>query len=505
MRCIAALLAPLLMLLPARGDAAQPRPNILLCISDDQSWCHTGRAGDPVVRTPAFDRVAEEGAYFSLALCAAPSCSPSRAALVTGRQIWQLDVAAAIFGPLHPSYATYPELLADAGYHVGHTGKGWGPGNFKSWGRQYNPAGGEAWQQHGKDYAANFRDFLDAAPEGAPFCFWLGSTDPHQPFTRGGGATAGLDAAKVHVPPQHPDTPEVRRDITDYMAEIERWDRDLAKALALLDERGLSDNTLLIVTSDHGWDFSRGKATLYDYGARVPLAMRWPQGFAAGQQIDAPVGLIDLAATILEAANLPLPRGISGRSLLPLLTGRSIPAAAPFDGVVYGIERHGPYRAGGLGYPSRALRTADYLYIRNFAPERWPNGDPPFYGDPSSDRSEAKQWILAHREMPEGRRLFELAYGKRSAEELYDLKADPYQLTNVAGDAAYEAKLGELRQRLTAYLDETDDPRMTGRGEELDRIPLFQGKINQAMSYFWPQDNDARLDEVRARWELPPQ
>ena len=167
------------------------RPNILFCISDDQSYAHTGANGDPVIKTPAFDRVAREGIRFTHAFCDAPTCGPSRSAILTGQHIWRLEEAGNIHSTLPKKFITYTEVLAKAGYLIGFTGKGWSPGRLAAGGRDSNPAGKE-FQKHrvkppframrNTDYAANFDDFPGEVKKDQPFCFWLGTSEPLRAF-----------------------------------------------------------------------------------------------------------------------------------------------------------------------------------------------------------------------------------------------------------------------------------------------------------------------------------
>ncbi len=263
------------------------RTNILFCISDDQSYAHTGANGDPVVKTPAFDRVAREGLRFTHAFCDAPTCGPSRSAILTGQSIWRLEEAGNIHSTLPAKFATYTELLVEAGYSIGYTGKGWGPGLLEPGGRATNPAG-EPFNRHTlrppfkgirtTDYAKNFEDFLKHVPDRKPFCFWLGTSEPHRNYQVGAGKLTGKDPAKAVVPPTLPDNDIVRNDILDYLVEVEHFDLMVARAMATLEARGELDNTIVVVTSDHGMPFPRAKASLYDAGSRVPLAVRWPSG-----------------------------------------------------------------------------------------------------------------------------------------------------------------------------------------------------------------------------------
>lgn len=450
----------------APAHAAESRPNILLCIADDASWGHFSANGDRVCRTPAFDRVAREGVNFTRAFCSAPSCTPSRGALLTGQAFWRLEEGANLWSRWPNQFAVYPDLLAQAGYHVGFQGKGWGPGDFRFGGREHNPAG--------RNYR-DFATFLARVPPGRPFCFWFGSTDPHRPYERGAGVKSGKRVEDVAVPPFLADTPETRSDLLDYYVEIERFDRVVGEMLEQLERAGRLDNTLVVITSDNGFPFPRGKATCYDAGVRMPLAIRWPARVKGGRVIDDFVSLTDLAPTFLEAAGLQPRPEMTGRSLLPLLvsgaSGRIEPGR---DRVFFGRERHANCRAGNVGYPIRAIRTERFLYLRNYEPDRWPAGDPPLYGDvdihTNIDGSPSKQALVEHGDDPARRRLFELAFGKRPAEELYDLAADPWQMRNVAADPAYAEAKARLRAELDRYLKETKDPRALGRGAEFDQF-----------------------------------
>ena len=457
----------------AYSDAA--RPNILLATSDDQSWCHTGAAGDKAVSTPAFDRVAREGVLFRYAFCSAPSCSPSRAALLTGQDFWRLESAASLFGALKQKYPVYPRLLEAAGYFVGHTGKArsW---NAKLSGRSRHPAG-DAWNRCRQssvpasgidktDYAANFEAFLDSRPEGKPFCFWFGAIEPHRAYDPGSGVRSGKMLGDADVPGFFPDVPEIRGDILDYYVEIEWFDSHLGRIIGLLEERGELDNTLIVVTSDHGMPFPRAKTNLYDYGARVPLAIRCPVLVRGGRVIDDFVNLTDLAPTFLDAAGLAVPTEMTGRSLTTILrSGKQGRVDRQRDRVVFGRERHGWNRVPHIGYPCRAIRTKDHLYIRNFKPDRLPGFD--------TDGGITRSYMLDHRHAGEGRRLFQLWFGQRPGEELYDCRTDPGQIRNLAGDPGFD----DIRRRLAAELDShlrhSGDPRVVGGGDVFDGYPYF--------------------------------
>jgi uncharacterized sulfatase len=456
------------------ADAA--RPNILFCIADDWSWPHASIGGDKVVKTPTFDRVAREGVLFRNAFVTSPSCTPSRGSIVTGQWHWRLEDGANLWSTLPAKFEVYPDLLEKAGYHVGCTRKGWGPGQHEPGGRTRNPAGPQF---------KNFEVFLKARPQGAPFCFWFGSSDPHRPYERDSGVQSGMKPEDVEVPPYLPDSEIVRKDLCDYYFEVQRFDREVGELLRLLEERGELDRTLVVITGDNGLPFPRAKSNLYDSGTNVPLAVRWPARVTGGRAVEDFVSLQDLAPTFLEAAGLTASAAMTGRNLLGLLasgkSGRVDPAR---DHVLTGKERHAWVRKDGLGYPCRAIRTTDFLYIRNFKPDRWPAGDPvdggaPFYPNRSYgdiDDGPTKTYLIEHRHEPGVKPLFEQTCEKRPAEELYDLRKDPHQLQNVAADPAYADAKKKLETSLLAELKATGDPRVLGGGDAFDNYPYYGGR-----------------------------
>jgi N-sulfoglucosamine sulfohydrolase len=458
------------------SDNPRPRPNILFCIADDWSWPHASLAGDSVVKTPAFDRVAREGVLFQNAFVTAPSCTPSRGSIVTGQWHWRLEEGGNLWSTLPAKFTVYPDVLEKAGYHVGFTRKGWGPGQHQPGGRRRNPAG---------PLYKNFEAFLKARPEAAPFCFWFGSQDPHRPYEWESGVKSGMKPDEVKVPACLPDNEIIRKDLCDYYFEVQRFDREVGEILDVLRRNGELDRTLVVLTGDNGLPFPRCKSNLYDTGTHVPLAVRWPGRIRGGRRVEDFVSLQDLAPTFLEVAGLPPAAEMTGRSLLNILTsGKSGRVEPARDHVLTGKERHAWVRRGGLGYPCRALRTYDYLYIRNFQPDRWPAGDPvsggePFYpnrGYGDIDDSPTKTCLREHREEPGVKRLFELAVAKRPAEELYDLQKDRDQLCNVADDPSYAETKKDLAARLMAELRTTNDPRAVGAGDAFDRYPYYGGR-----------------------------
>ena len=497
-RLLVGLVLSLGLLLDVPTAAKGLRPNILFCISDDQSYAHTGANGDPVIKTPAFDRVAGEGLRFIHAFCDAPTCGPSRSAILTGQHIWRLEEAGNIHSTLPVKFATYTEELGKAGYAVGFTGKGWSPGRLQAGGRTLNPAGREFNKRRlnpirkgmsGRDYAANFDDFLSEVKPGQPFCFWLGTHEPHRGFEAGVGTRSGKDRAKVNVPPIFPDNDIVRSDLLDYLVEVEHFDRMVERAMASLEKTGQLDNTIFVVTSDHGMPFPRAKASLYDDGSRVPLAIRWPKGIKdSGRTVDACVNLSSLAPTFLAAAGLQVPDMMTAESLMDIFSNSgtlNLRAYLDKSAAFIAMERHDGCRKGGKGYPCRAIRTREFMYIYNFEPGRWPSGSPdasvcaraiPF-GE--IDTSPTKTFMMKHRNEHGVARLAELAFGMRPAEELYDLKNDPHQMNNLAGNVEYLKKQGELRNRLFEHLKKTKDPRALGQDVPWDYYPYYGLRRNK--------------------------
>jgi len=484
------LFSTLVLLLWLGGLAFAERPNILFCISDDQSWAHTGANGDPVIKTPAFDRVANEGLRFINSFCDAPTCGPSRSAILTGQPIWRLEEAGNIHSTLPAKFATYTEELQKVGYKIGFTGKGWSPGRLEAGGRTENPAGKEYAERtldppfqgiRNNDYAGNFEGFLEEVSDGESFCFWLGTSEPHRFYEDGAGIQTGKDPSKVRVPAIFPDNDIVRSDILDYLVEVEHFDSMVERAIASLEKRGLLDNTIVVVTSDHGMPFPRAKASLYDWGSRVPLAIRWPEGIKeSGRVVESFVNLSDLAPTFLRATGVATPGMMTGRNLLDVFANKEVTNR---DAAYVAMERHDGCRAGGKGYPCRAIRTADYMYIHNFEPTRWPSGSPDAsvcaraipYGE--IDTSPTKTYMMEHRSTHGVAHLAELSFGMRPAEELYDLKKDPEQLVNLAGNQEYNAVQNTLRKKLFNHLSITQDPRVVGGVVDWDYYPYY-GRIN---------------------------
>ncbi|MCA9177341.1 MAG: sulfatase, partial [Planctomycetales bacterium] len=490
---LAAIAANLLACPSARAETTASdakRPNILFAFADDwgryASIYAERRLDGPgtvndVVRTPHVDRVAREGVVFRNAFVNAPSCTPCRSTLLSGQYFFRTNRAAILQGAIwDSSIPSYPLLLRDAGYHIGKLYKVWSPGTpadapygqqqygYEAPGPNFNAFSQVATKlvDEGSSVAAakqslldkvggEFDAFLKAKPADAPFCFWFGPTNVHRKWIRGSGKRLwNLDPEQLQgkLPPFLPDVPLVREDFADYLGEAMAFDAALGVLLQRLEAAGELDNTLVVVSGDHGAPgFPRGKCNLYDFGVAVTLTAMWPGKIPAGRVVDDFASVMDLAPTFLEAAGQPVPEVMTGRSLLPVLTSKQSGLVDDSRGwVITGRERHvAAAREGNLPYPQRALRTKDYLYMVNFKPDRWPMGDPgpvakgeiPDYETLANntfacfgdlDASPTKAWMVAHRDDAAHRQQYEWGFARRPERELYLLASDPHQIKNVA-------------------------------------------------------------------------
>lgn len=507
------------------------KPNILFCFADDwgryasiYAESETQPSANQIVKTPHFDRIAREGALFRRAFVNAPSCTPCRSSLLSGRYFFNTGRGAILHAAVWDgSVPTFPFLLRDAGgYHIGESYKVWGPGTptdgpFGAGKYAYEKAGNlpnnfseNATEMLGKGQSladirtqifsqvqGNFDAFLADRKAGQPWMYWFGPTTTHRRWIKGSGqALWGInpDDLKGKLPPFLPDVPEVREDFADYLGEVQANDAYLGLLLKKLEETGELERTLIVVSGDHGAPgFPNGKCNLYDFGTGVALAARLPQslgGGKAGRVVDDLVSLPDLAPTFLEAAGVPLPAGMTARSLMKVLrSNKGGQVDASRNWVISGRERHvGFARENDLPYPQRALRTKDFLYVRNFKPERWPLGGPvqvtetntpaldalesnTYVAFPDMDASPTKAWLVAHRNEPQWKRFYDIAFAKRPGEELYDLRNDPHQTKNVASAPGYAATRKQLAAQLMQILTKAGDPRVTGDGLTFERPP----------------------------------
>ena len=455
------------------ASAQQKRPNILFVIADDWGYRHAGAYGCDWIKTPNFDRVAREGVLFNNCFTSNPKCSPSRATILTGRNTWQLREAIDHQSIFPKGLTVYPDLLEKAGYAIGMTGKGWAPGDWESTGYPHNPAGYEFQKFKLKppytgispiDYVRNFQDFLSKKGD-KPFCFWLGSHEPHRGYEEGSGIRAGRDPKSVKLPAYLPDRKPVRSDLLDYALEVEWFDQQLGGALKTLEAMGELDNTFVVVTSDNGMPFPRIKGQIYEEDFHLPMAIRWGGHVAGGRVISDFVNFRDFAPTFMQVAGLQPAPSMTGKSFLEILqSGKSGIVDDTRNVMLVGKERHDLGRPHDEGYPVRAIRTLQYLYVRNYEPDRWPAGNPET-GFRNVDDGPAKASVTSVYDD-----FFRLSFGKRPAEELYMIEKDPDCMKNLADDPKYAAIKNELRGRMEKMLRDEGDPRMLGKAAFFDTI-----------------------------------
>ncbi len=511
-----------LFALTSLAAAAEKPLNILFCFADDWGryasiYAEHEKFPSPnqVVKTPNIDRIAREGALFRRAYVNAPSCTPCRSALLSGRYFFNTGRAAILNGAVwDPAIPSFPLTLKDQGYHIGKAFKVWSPGDpadapFGGQAHAYQKAGGRfnnfseevtklvaegtaldaAKNAMYDEVRGNFDSFLAARPKDAPFLFWHGPTNVHRKWVKGSGeALWGIkpDDLKGKLPKHLPDVPEFREDFASYLGEIQAFDAQVGVLVKRLEEAGELDHTVVVISGDHGAPgFPGGKCNLYDFGTNVTLAIRWP-GQPGGRFIDDFVNLMDLAPTFMEIGGAAIPPGVNGKSIVSVMkAGKSGLVEKERDYVITGRERHVSIaREGNLPYPQRALRKDGFLYIHNFKPERMPMGDTKNLTDsftpdqdslenntyeafPDMDSSPAKAWLIQHRHDSQYKWHFDYAFAKRPLEELYDLSKDPDATINVAKEAGYAEMKAKMAAELMEKLKAVGDLRVT-----MDPVPF---------------------------------
>jgi arylsulfatase A-like enzyme len=404
-------------------------PNILYMHSHD-----TGRYVQPYgepVPMPNVQALADQGVLFRQAFCAAPTCSASRACLLTG----QYGQSNGMLGLAHRGWS-----LRDYRHHIVNVLRGVGYTSTLI-GEQHISKEPEVigYDEVLKVPTTRVETVAPLAmevlrrPREQPLFVSIGFFETHREFL-GPGSLRDVHYSK---PPNNlPDSPEVRADVAAFKASARSLDHGVGMVLNQLDASGLSENTLIIFTTDHGMPFPGAKATLYDRGLGVTLILRGPEPFGGGRVIDALVSHIDIYPTVCELLGIARPAFLEGVSLLPLLWGHT-PSVR--EEVFAGSTWHAAYE------PQRAIRTGRHKFIRRWGDRRTPvlaNTD----DGPSKDLLLAAGW--AEREIPK--------------EQLYDLVFDPSEANNLAEDPAYAAVLADLRARLEQWMRDTDDPLLAG-------------------------------------------
>ena len=523
------LLTLTLILATTMAHAAAKKPNILFFFADDWGRYASAYAAldgrqtaNDVIKTPNVDRIAKNGVLFRNAFVNAPSCTPCRSSLCSGRYFFNTGLGAMLQGAKwDASIPAWPLLLHDAGYHIGKTWKVWSPGTpadapygirqyaFDKTGNRFSDFSEnvtklikqgmsvkEAKENLFNDVRVNFDDFLASwkKEKDKPFCYWFGATNTHRLWEKGSGKALwniDPDSLQGRMPKNLPDVPEAREDFADMLGESQAWDEAVGIILKKVEEMGELQNTMIVISGDHGaGGFPGAKCNLYDFGLHVSLAI-WYPGAKGGRVVDDLVSLPDLCPTFLEAGGVPLPKGLNSRSLMPLITSDKSGQIDPTrTWVIAGRERHvAAAREGNLTYPQRSLRTHDFLLIHNFKPDRWPLGAPyqvtdtsapsheelahnTFCAFPDMDAGEIKAWLVEHRNDPKWRWYYDYAFAKRPEFELFDVKKDPDQIHNVAADPEYADIKARLSQQLMDILVNAGDPRVTGDGLTFEKPPF---------------------------------
>jgi len=495
--------------------AADNRPNILFALVDDVSFPHMGAYGCKWVNTPVFDRVARNGILFQNAYTPNAKSAPSRSCILTGRNSWQLEAAANHMCYFPVDYKVVTEVLAENGYHVGYTGKGWVPGTALKSDGSPRELLVNAYRTHRLkppttgiseiDYVKNFESFLADNKDNKPFFFWYGGNEAHRAFEYGSGVRNGKKMSEIDkVFNFWPDVESVRTDMLDYAFELEYFDRQLGKMMDMLEKAGQLENTIIIITADNGMAFPRIKGQAYELSNHLPLAVMWPKGIKKpGRSINDFVSFIDFTPTFLELAKIPEKKSgmksITGKSLTTMFkSGKSGWNAADRNFVLIGKERHDIGRPANQGYPIRGIVTRDFIYIHNYEPSRWPVGNPET-GYLNCDGGPTKTACLQSRKTPNAR-FWQYNFGYRPAEELYDLRTDRECLNNLAGNKKYAVVVQKMRHQLEDELRKQNDPRMFGKGYIFDNYPITpprymnyyenykQGKATMKLDWVNPED-----------------
>lgn len=444
----------LLALCPVFLQAAE-RPNIVWIIPDDMS-AHFSSFGETAIKTPHVDRLAAEGVKFTKAFVTAPVCSTCRSAFITG--MYQTSIGAHHHRSgrgtekiqLPEGIPLVPKLFQDAGYHTSIMG--WPPAKGKRGKTDYN-----------FEWDASVYDGAD----------WAGRKDG-QPFfaqiQTPGGKLRGRDAQgwerigkkaekafgkrtpvdAVKLPPYYPNHPDIVKDWAAYLDSVRLTDAMVGEVVARLEKEGLRENTLILFMTDHGISHARGKQFMYDEGLHVPLVISGP-GIKRGTVRSDLVEHIDIAALSLAAAGIPLPSSMEARNILAADYQVREAVYAARDRCDETIDH------------MRSVRTADFKYIRNFLAHR-PYLQPCAYKDAKSILIALRDWNKAGK-LDEAQKL--ILQETRPVEELYDLRADPHEIRNLAMDPQHQTVLAEMRQRLEHWMEATNDQGRTAESPEM--------------------------------------
>ncbi len=433
------ILAALFLSVTLAGVTQAQQPDIVVFLADDHSLLDSTVYGSKDVKTPAMERLANAGMTFDRAFVASPSCAPSRAALLTGLMP-VLNGEEANHSKPRPEVKKLPAYLKALGYEVVSFGKV----------SHYRHTGDYGFDHFAHDTfhddvaIANGIKWLRQRKSDKPLCIFFGTNWPHVPWPE---TSEGYDPLKLSVLASHVDTPRTREMRARYYAAVSRMDKELGDVFDAAKEV-LGPNTLFLFSADHGAQWPFGKWTLYDAGIRTPLIVVWPQQIEAGARTDAMVSWIDILPTLVEVGGGAAPQDIDGTSVLGVLRGQT---REHRDRMFTTHSGDPPMNV----YPMRSVRTGDWKYIRNLHPE--------FSFTTHIDLGQAADGAGYFASWREKAKTDEAAadlvkrYHERPAEELYDLRADPLELRNLAGDPQHAQRLAAMRADVEAWMKANND------------------------------------------------
>ena len=410
------------------------KPNVVFFIADDVSQDDFGCYGHPVIKTPHIDSLAANGMRFDNAYLTTSSCSPSRCSIITGRYPHNTG-APELHVRLPLKQVRFPELLHESGYYTVLSGKNHMFGNKD---RAFDHITGGGGPGKEEDWVGHVKD----RPKDKPFFFWFASTDAHRVWSITKEAPK-YDPKDVIIPPYLVDTAVTREDLTGYYHEVSRFDYYIGLVTAELEKQGVLENTMIVVAADNGRPFPRCKSRMYDSGIKTPWVVHFPEVIKKPSASQSLISVIDLSATCLELAGIKSPECVQGRSFLPIL---KTPETTIRE-VVFAEHNWHVYRN-----HERMVRFGDYLYIKNNFPnqpnlcyesdDHYPAGEELWKAHAAGKTQPSQQQVFANPCPPE---------------ELFQVKKDPHQLSNLIDNKKHSKALKQARALLAKWTEQTGD------------------------------------------------
>lgn len=440
-------------LLLARPVSAADTPNFVIIMADDCTFrdleIHGGQA-----KTPNLVKLAGEGMKFERCFQSSPTCSPTRHNLLTG--LYPVKSGA---WPNHTMAYDHVKSIAHylqaAGYRTHLSGK-----------RHILPESVFPFEYSGKnnpDMKAVRKFFGECAETRKPFLLFAASNEPHSPHNKGDASAYPPD--KIRLTPIQADTPQTRKALSAYFAEITFFDSQVGRILKALDESGLKENTVVIVLSEQGYDLPYAKWTCYDAGLRSACVVRWPGKVKPGSVSNAMVEYVDIVPTLLDAAGQKQPEVLDGKSFLSVLKG----GKDSHKTYAYGQQTSKGIIAGPVHYGIRTVRSDRYRYIRNFTPEVK-------FQNTTTKGPVFASWVEAGKNGDANAEKLAREFQQRPAEELYDCDADPWNRNNLIADKSLEPVVKDLREHLDAWMKSQGDEGQATEEKAFSRMPGKAGK-----------------------------